>query len=43
MFTVDIDTGGTMTDALVSDGATRHAFKVDTTAHDYTLSLLGCL
>ncbi len=43
MFTVDIDTGGTMTDALVSDGATRHAFKVDTTPHDYTVSLLGCL
>lgn len=43
MFTVDIDTGGTMTDALVSDGAVRHAFKVDTTPHDYTLSLLGCL
>ena len=43
MFTVDIDTGGTMTDALVSDGSARHAFKVDTTAHDYTVSLLGCL
>src|SRR6516162_4388743 len=43
MFTVDIDTGGTMTDALVSDGAARHAFKVDTTPHDYTVSLLGCL
>lgn len=43
MFTVDIDTGGTMTDALVSDGAARHAFKVDTTPHDYTVSFLGCL
>jgi N-methylhydantoinase A/oxoprolinase/acetone carboxylase beta subunit len=43
MFTVDIDTGGTMTDALVSDGATRHAFKVDTTPHDYNVSLLACL
>ena len=43
MFTVDIDTGGTMTDALVSDGALRHAFKVDTTPHDYTVSFLGCL
>lgn len=43
MFTVDIDTGGTMTDALVSDGATRHAIKVDTTPHDYTVSLLACL
>lgn len=43
MITVDIDTGGTMTDALVSDGAARHAFKVDTTPHDYTVSFLGCL
>lgn len=43
MFTVDIDTGGTMTDALVSDGAARHAFKVDTTPHDYTVSFLACL
>lgn len=43
MLTVDIDTGGTMTDALVSDGTTRHAFKVDTTPHDYTISFLTCL
>ncbi len=43
MFTVDIDTGGTMTDALVSDGAVRHAYKVDTTPHDYTVSFLNCL
>src|ERR1700745_1580406 len=43
MLTIDIDTGGTMTDALVSDGAARHAFKVDTTPHDYTVSFLACL
>ncbi|MEX2150687.1 MAG: hydantoinase/oxoprolinase family protein [Steroidobacteraceae bacterium] len=43
MLTVDIDTGGTMTDALVSDGDSRHAFKVDTTPHDYTVSFLNCL
>lgn len=43
MFTVDIDTGGTMTDALVSDDASRHAFKVDTTPHDYTVSFMACL
>lgn len=43
MFTMDIDTGGTMTDALVSDGASRRAFKVDTTPHDYTVSFLACL
>ena len=43
VITVDIDTGGTMTDALVSDGATYHAFKVDTTPYDYTVSFLECL
>ena len=43
MYTVDIDTGGTMTDALVSDGKQRHAIKVDTTPHDYTVSFVGCL
>ena len=35
MFTVDIDTGGTMTDAPVSDGKEIRAFKVDTTPHDF--------
>ncbi|MFO1467247.1 MAG: hydantoinase/oxoprolinase family protein [Steroidobacteraceae bacterium] len=43
MLTIDIDTGGTMTDALVSDGIHRHSFKVDTTPHDYTVSFLACL
>jgi len=43
MFTVDIDTGGTMTDALVSNGASMSSFKVDTTPHDYTVSFLNCL
>jgi len=43
MLTVDIDTGGTMTDALVSDGTRRYACKVDTTPHDYTVSLVACL
>lgn len=43
MFTVDIDTGGTMTDALVSDESRRHSFKVDTTPHDYTVSFVACL
>ena len=38
MYTVDIDTGGTMTDGLVSDGASLVAIKVDTTPHDYTVS-----
>src|ERR1700730_9320113 len=43
MFTVDIDTGGTMTDALVSNGSEIRAFKVDTTPHDYTVSFRECL
>jgi N-methylhydantoinase A/oxoprolinase/acetone carboxylase beta subunit len=38
MYTVDIDTGGTMTDGLVSDGVSLVAIKVDTTPHDYTVS-----
>jgi N-methylhydantoinase A/oxoprolinase/acetone carboxylase beta subunit len=38
MFTVDIDTGGTMTDGLVSDGSQVTAIKVDTTPHDVTVS-----
>ena len=43
MLTIDIDTGGTMTDALVTDGATRHCIKVDTTPHDFTVSFQNCL
>lgn len=43
MLTIDIDTGGTMTDALVSDGAARHCIKVDTTPHDYTVAFENCL
>lgn len=38
MYTVDIDTGGTMTDGLIADGAELHAIKVDTTPHDFTVS-----
>jgi N-methylhydantoinase A/oxoprolinase/acetone carboxylase beta subunit len=38
MYTVDVDTGGTMTDGLVSDGASLVTIKVDTTPHDYTVS-----
>lgn len=38
MYTVDIDTGGTMTDGLVSDGASVTAIKVDTTPHDVTVA-----
>jgi N-methylhydantoinase A/oxoprolinase/acetone carboxylase beta subunit len=43
MYTVDIDTGGTMTDALVSDGKQFFPFKTDTTPHDYTISFFNCL
>ncbi|WP_022977951.1 acetophenone carboxylase subunit alpha [Nevskia ramosa] len=43
MLTIDIDTGGTMTDALITDGATRHCIKVDTTPHDFTVGLQHCL
>jgi N-methylhydantoinase A/oxoprolinase/acetone carboxylase beta subunit len=38
MYTVDIDTGGTMTDGLVSDGTSLVTAKVDTTPHDLTVS-----
>ncbi|MGH9037991.1 MAG: hydantoinase/oxoprolinase family protein, partial [Acidimicrobiia bacterium] len=38
MYTVDIDTGGTMTDGLVAGGSELTAIKVDTTPHDYTVS-----
>ncbi|MGQ0620459.1 MAG: hydantoinase/oxoprolinase family protein [Panacagrimonas sp.] len=43
MLTIDIDTGGTMTDALITDGATRHCIKVDTTPHDFTVAFKTCL
>ena len=39
MYTVDIDTGGTMTDGLVWEyGTTMVTVKVDTTPHDLTVS-----
>lgn len=38
MYTIDIDTGGTMTDGLVWDGTTMATVKVDTTPHDLTVS-----
>ncbi len=42
-YTVDIDTGGTMTDALVSHGKQFIPIKTDTTPHDYTVSFFACL
>lgn len=43
MYSVDIDTGGTMTDCLVSGDGSLYAIKTDTTAHDYTVSFRECL
>lgn len=43
MYTVDIDTGGTMTDGLVSDGDSVTVIKVDTTLHDMTVAFRGVL
>ncbi|HEY0509991.1 MAG TPA: hydantoinase/oxoprolinase family protein [Blastococcus sp.] len=48
MFTIDIDTGGTMTDGLVSgseaDGPPRVvSLKVETTPHDVTIAFLDVL
>ena len=42
MYNVDIDTGGTMTDGLVS-GPETFSVKVETTPHDLTISFLGVL
>ncbi len=43
MYLIDIDTGGTMTDALVYDGKNVYSFKTDTTPHDLTVSFWECL
>lgn len=43
MYLVDIDTGGTMTDCLVSGPGRLLSLKVDTTPHDYTVSFSHCL
>ena len=42
-YTVDIDSGGTMTDCLIAGGGALHALKLDTTPHDFTVSFLDCL
>ena len=36
MYCVDIDTGGTMTDTLVSGGESPLLIKVESTPHDIT-------
>ncbi len=43
MFCVDMDTGGTMTDTLVSGGAAPLLIKVESTPHDVTVSFMQSL
>ncbi len=43
MYNVDIDTGGTMTDGLVSGEGRVVSLKVETTPHDVTIAFLNIL
>jgi N-methylhydantoinase A/oxoprolinase/acetone carboxylase beta subunit len=43
LLTVDLDTGGTFTDGFVSGAGGAIRSKVDTTPHDLTEGILGCL
>lgn len=43
MFNIDIDTGGTMTDGLVSGNGRVLSLKVETTPHDVTIAFLDIL
>jgi N-methylhydantoinase A len=43
VWTVDIDVGGTLTDALFTRGDEVFCVKVDTTPHDLTVCLFDCL
>lgn len=43
MYNVDIDTGGTMTDGLISGGGRVLSLKVETTPHDVTVSFLDLI
>ena len=43
MYCVDVDTGGTMTDTLVSGDAVPMLIKVESTPHDVTVSFLQSL
>jgi N-methylhydantoinase A/oxoprolinase/acetone carboxylase beta subunit len=42
-FTIQLDTGGTFTDGYVSSGERAVRSKVDTTPHDLTEGILGCV
>lgn len=43
MYNIDIDTGGTMTDGLVSGEGTLLSLKTETTPHDVTVSFLDVI
>jgi N-methylhydantoinase A/oxoprolinase/acetone carboxylase beta subunit len=43
VWTVDIDVGGTLTDALFTEADEIFCVKVDTTPHDLTVCLFDCL
>jgi N-methylhydantoinase A len=43
MWIVDIDVGGTLTDAIFTSGEQAFSAKVDTTPHDLTVCLFDCL
>ena len=43
MYSVDIDTGGTMTDTLVTGGDAPVLIKVESTPHDVTVSFMQSL
>lgn len=43
MLNIDIDTGGTMTDGLVSGEGDPFSVKVETTPHDVTIAFMGIL
>lgn len=43
MYKVDIDTGGTMTDALISGEGRVASLKVETTPHDVTIAFVSIL
>jgi N-methylhydantoinase A len=43
MWIVDIDVGGTLTDAIFTTGEQAFSAKVDTTPHDLTVCLFDCL
>ena len=43
MYSVSIDAGGTMTDAIVAGNGKLVTLKVDSTPHDLTVSLMNCL